>query len=193
MGWPDLHWKHGKRSHKAYSRYWKHGRSPVAAIPRKPALQNKRTRLGRRVPDLYAEFPHIKLRARVTMIMAEGVSEREAIQIAMLEVGWKPGTSAEIDRVRMVLRRMSGRRTDIRSTGFADRITEEHIIGDLHFTGDHHVGSYHSRRRVAGDPLSADCARCCHRGAVGNAGPPADQFRSPTGCEASGQDAGDNR
>jgi hypothetical protein len=40
------------------------------------------------------------------MIMAAGISERDAIQMAMLKVGWKPSTSKEIDRVRMILRRM---------------------------------------------------------------------------------------
>lgn len=105
MGWPDLHWKHDKRSHKAYSRYWKRGRSPVATIPRHPKLRGDQPRLGRRSPSFAAHFPYIMLSARAAMIMAAGVSEREAMQMAMLEFDWQPNTCSEIDRVRMVLRR----------------------------------------------------------------------------------------
>jgi hypothetical protein len=63
--------------------------------------------MGRRAPSFAAHFPYIKLSARATMMMADGVSEREAIEMAMLEVAWKPNTCAEIDRVRMALRRMT--------------------------------------------------------------------------------------
>jgi len=108
VGWSNLQWKHGKRSHKAFSRYWKRGRSPVAVIPRH---HRKKRRTGRRAPSFAAHFPYIMLCASATMNMAAGVSEREAILTAIVKCGWRPDTCSEVDRVRVVLRRMKERRT----------------------------------------------------------------------------------
>jgi hypothetical protein len=41
------------------------------------------------------------------MIMAHGESELPALQNAMAEMNWKPDTCAELDRVRMVIRRIA--------------------------------------------------------------------------------------
>ena len=88
---------------EAYSPDWKRGKVPFAVLHRLPRAKRRRGRPSR---DLYEAWPYIVLKARTKMHVEQGSTERDAIAKGMLEMGWKPTTSEEIERVRREVRRL---------------------------------------------------------------------------------------
>jgi hypothetical protein len=103
MTWTKVRVKYKRWTVEAYSPDWKRGKVPFVVLHRLPRAKRRR---GRPARDLRNAWPYIVLKARTTMHVEQGSSEREAIAKGMLEMAWKPTTWDEIERVRREIRRL---------------------------------------------------------------------------------------
>lgn len=112
MTWTKVRVKYKRWTVEAYSPDWKRGKVPFVVLHRLPRAKRRRglprakRRRGRPARDLRTAWPYIVLKARTTMHVEQGSSEREAIAKGMLEMAWKPTTWDEIERVRREIRRL---------------------------------------------------------------------------------------
>ena len=96
-------WVNERWAFKAYTPDWRRGQEPIAVLSKRPhAVRGK----GRPTRQLKDQLHLIVLRERVRELMRLGVSEREALLNTMVQVGWRPATEAEFDRLRREIRRM---------------------------------------------------------------------------------------
>lgn len=147
MTWTKTKWINKRRSLEAYSPDWKRGKKPFAVLRKSPRKKRRRGAPAQH-QNLESAWPYIELKARAAMLVEHGTSEREAIALAMLDMGWKPATAKEIDRVRSVLRRMVGSHstTELCPTDFADKFGPMHNIYVLQHQREHTCQSQQSMK-----------------------------------------------
>ena len=101
MTWTKVRVKYKRWTLEAYSPDWKRGKVPFVVLHRSPRAKRRRGARPRSTnPTFETLWPYIVLKARTTMHVEQGSSEREAIAKGMLEMAWKPTTWEEIERVR---------------------------------------------------------------------------------------------
>ena len=90
MTWTKVHVKYKRRSLEAYSPDWKRGKEPFAVLATSRHERSVGEVRPRSTKILRAHGGDIELKARAAMLVEHGTSEREAIALAMLDMGESP-------------------------------------------------------------------------------------------------------